>query len=177
MIRQYVPTKAIGTKRCCESGFPRRHWRQLSVALGRMGFRQLSSRWRTGQQLIQANGVTYNVYGDPQGKERPWLMDPIPLVIDQDEWAHIEQSIIQRATLLNKMLADLYGPQKLLHSGKIPSPMLFANPNFLRPVLRDHAAGWCLPSQLCGRSGALARWPLVGDFGSHAGAFRRGLCA
>jgi uncharacterized circularly permuted ATP-grasp superfamily protein len=98
-----------------------------------MGFRQLSRHWRTGQHLIQANGVTYNVYGDPQGKERPWLMDPIPLLIDQGEWAHVERSIIQRATLLNRMLSDLYGEQKLIHSGKIPSAMLFANPNFLRP--------------------------------------------
>ena len=69
-------------------------------------------RWQTGQQLIQTNGVTYNVYGDPQGKERPWPMDPIPLVIAAAEWAHIERSITQRATLLNSMLGDLYGQQE-----------------------------------------------------------------
>jgi uncharacterized circularly permuted ATP-grasp superfamily protein/uncharacterized alpha-E superfamily protein len=133
MVRQYVPVQGHWDEALLESGFPRRPWRQLSVALGRMGFRQLSSRWRTGQQLIQANGVTYNVYGDPQGKERPWLMDPIPLLIDEPEWAQIERSIIQRASLLNNMLADLYGPQKLIHGGHIPAAMLFANPNFLRP--------------------------------------------
>jgi uncharacterized circularly permuted ATP-grasp superfamily protein len=133
MVRQYVPVEGHWDEALLESGFPRRPWRQLSVALGRMGFRQLSSRWRTGQQLIQANGITYNVYGDPQGKERPWLMDPIPLVIGQDEWALIERSIIQRATLLNSVLADLYGPQKLVHGGHIPGAMLYANPNFLRP--------------------------------------------
>ena len=133
MVRQYVPHEGHWDEALLASGFPRRHWRGLSVALGRMGFRQLSNRWRTGQQLIQANGVTYNVYGDPQGKERPWLMDPIPLLIDEGEWAHIERSIIQRATLLNDVLADLYGDQKLIHSGKIPAAMLFANPNFLRP--------------------------------------------
>jgi len=132
-VRQYVPHEGHWDEALLESGLPRRHWRQLSVALGRMGFRQLSNRWRTGQQLIQANGVTYNVYGDPQGKERPWLMDPIPLLIDEAEWAHIELAIIQRANLLNSMLADLYGEQKLIRSGTIPAPMLFANPNFLRP--------------------------------------------
>jgi uncharacterized circularly permuted ATP-grasp superfamily protein/uncharacterized alpha-E superfamily protein len=133
MVRQYVPHEGHWDEALLPSGFPRRHWRQLSVALGRMGFRQLSRHWRTGQQLIQTNGVTYNVYGDPQGKERPWLMDPIPLLIEQGEWAHIERSIIQRATLLNRMLSDLYGPRKLIHTGRIPSAMLFANPNFLRP--------------------------------------------
>ena len=133
MVRQYVPVQGHWDEALLESGFPRRPWRHLSVALGRMGFRQLSSRWRTGQQLIQANGITYNVYGDPQGKERPWLMDPIPLLIDEAEWAGIERAIIQRATLLNTMLGDLYGPQKLVHQGHIPAAMLFANPNFLRP--------------------------------------------
>ncbi len=133
MLRQYVPHEGVWDEALLASGFPRRPWRQLSVALGRMGFRQLSNRWRTGQQLIHANGVTYNVYGDPKGKERPWLMDPIPLLISENEWAHIERSIIQRATLLNNMLGDLYGEQKLIHSGSIPAPLLFANPNFLRP--------------------------------------------
>jgi uncharacterized circularly permuted ATP-grasp superfamily protein/uncharacterized alpha-E superfamily protein len=133
MIRQYVPDEGHWDEALLPSGFPRRHWRKLSVALGRMGFRQLSNRWRTGQQLIQANGVTYNVYGDPQGKERPWLLDPIPLLIDEGEWAHIERSVIQRVTLLNTMLADLYGPQNLIHSGKIPGAMVFASPGFLRP--------------------------------------------
>ncbi len=133
LVRQYVPQEGHWDEALLPSGFPRRHWRQLAVALGRMGFRQLSSHWRTGQHLIQANGITYNVYGDPQGKERPWLMDPIPLIVDEGEWAHIERAIIQRATLLNQMLADLYGPQKLIHSRKIPAAMLFANPNFLRP--------------------------------------------
>jgi uncharacterized circularly permuted ATP-grasp superfamily protein/uncharacterized alpha-E superfamily protein len=133
LVRQYVPHEGHWDEALLESGFPRRHWRQLSVALGRMGFRQLTQHWRTGQQLIQANGITYNVYGDPQGKERPWLMDPIPLLIDEGEWAEIERAIVQRARLLNDMLADLYGEQKLIRSGRIPAAMLFANPNFLRP--------------------------------------------
>ncbi len=133
MVRQYVPIEGHWDEALLESGFPRHAWRQLSVSLGRMGFRQLSSRWRSGQQLIQANGVTYNIYGDPQGKERPWLMDPIPLLMAENEWASIEEAICQRVTLLNQMLADLYGPQRLLHTGRIPPAMLFANPHFLRP--------------------------------------------
>ncbi|HEY4088297.1 MAG TPA: circularly permuted type 2 ATP-grasp protein [Bryobacteraceae bacterium] len=133
MVRQYIPRDGHWDEALLPSGFPRRHWRKLSVTLGRMGFRQLTRQWWTAQQLIQSNGVTYNVYGDPQGKERPWLMDPIPLLIDEAEWAGIERAIVQRATLLNTILADLYGDQKLLHSGRIPAALVYANPNFLRP--------------------------------------------
>ena len=114
------------------SGFPRRHWRQLAVAIGRMGFQQLTRRWQTGQHLIQANGVTYNVYGDPQGKERPWSLDPIPLVMDPAEWVKLEQAVAQRATLLNQILADVYGPQRLIHERHLPAALLYSNPHFLR---------------------------------------------
>lgn len=115
------------------SGWPRRHWRGLAVAFGRMRPSQLKRHWQVGQHLIQSNGVTYNVYGDPRGMERPWVMDPVPLVLDPEEWRAIEAAIVQRATLLNAILQDLYGDQRLVREGQLPPALLFANPNFLRP--------------------------------------------
>ena len=97
-----------------------------------MGYAEFARRAEAGQRLIQANGVTYNVYGDPQGKERPWLMDPIPLVIDAREWEQIERAVVQRATLLNAILGDVYGTQILLRDGLLPPELVFANPGFLR---------------------------------------------
>jgi len=98
-----------------------------------MGHKEFSRRWEAGQRLIQTNGVTYNVYGDPRGSARPWPLDLIPLAIDADEWKHIESAVIQRATLLNIILSDLYGTHRLIRDGFIPPELLFANPNFLRP--------------------------------------------
>jgi uncharacterized circularly permuted ATP-grasp superfamily protein/uncharacterized alpha-E superfamily protein len=129
---RYQPGEGHWDEALRPSGFPRQHWRKLMVSLGHLGFRQLSRRWQTAQQIIQTNGVTYNVYGDPQGKERPWVMDPIPLVIGAAEWGHIERSILQRATLLNAMLGDLYGPRKMMADHSLPPAMLFASPHFLR---------------------------------------------
>lgn len=130
----YSPVAGHWDEAVRSSLFPRRHWRRLAAAVGRMGLRQLDLQWQSGQQLIQANGVTYNVYGDPQGQERPWSMDPIPLVLDQHEWAAVERAIAQRATLLNAILADLYGPAHLIQDRRLPPQFLFANPNFLRPA-------------------------------------------
>src|SRR6266568_4377874 len=113
------------------SGFPRRHWRRLAVAIGRMGFRQFSRHWQTSQQLIQDDGITYNVGSDPLGNERPWPMDPIPMVIPEDEWAQIERAVAQRAMLLNAVLLDLYGPQRLVRERHLPPALVFANPQFL----------------------------------------------
>lgn len=130
---RYQPVPGHWDEALQSTGVPRRHWRKLAVSIAKMGARQFHRRWQSGQALIQANGITYNVYGDPQGKERPWPMDPIPFVISGDEWQVIERAIAQRATLLNAILADLYGPQRLIHQRLLPPALAFANPNFLRP--------------------------------------------
>ena len=83
--------------------------------------------------MIHENGVTYNVYGDPQGMERPWELDPVPQVIGAAEWARLEAALAQRARLLDALLADVYGPQRLLVEGLLPPELVFAHPGFLRP--------------------------------------------
>lgn len=129
---RYQPIPGHWDEALLPSGMPRRHWRGLAVALGRMGFRQFSRSWHIGQHLIQVNGVTYNVGGDPVGKERPWPMDPIPLVISTSEWNGIERAVRQRATLLNLMLGDLYGEQRLVKERRLPAALVYANPHFQR---------------------------------------------
>ena len=113
-------------------GRPRRHWRRLANMMTRLGPGQFARRWQQGRQLIQANGITYNVYGDPLGQERPWPVDPIPLVLSDAEWQTIEAAVQQRAMLLNLMLADIYGPLRLLSDGSLPPELIFHNPSFFR---------------------------------------------
>ncbi len=138
------------------SGFPRRQWRELEVAIGRMGPAALGRAWQNGQQLIQANGTSYNVGNDLQGSERRWPLDPIPLVIAESEWNQIERAVIQRASLLNAVLADVYGPQQLLHERRIPPALVFANPHFLRPC---HGIQPCGGVHLHSYAADLARSP------------------
>ena len=132
---KYVPVEGHWDEALLPSGLPRRHWRKLVVEIRRMGFRHLSRRWQSGQQLIQSEGVTYNVGNLTEGSEYSWPMDPIPLVIDAKEWASIERAVIQRATLFNAILSDLYGEQRLLHQRLLPSALVFANSHFLRPCV------------------------------------------
>ena len=115
------------------SGELRPHWRQLMGALQRLGRDEALRRWREADRLIRENGVTYNVYGDPLGMDRPWQLDPLPLVLPIGEWSAIEAAVTQRAMLLDRMLADLYGPQRLLREGHLPAELVFAHAGFLRP--------------------------------------------
>jgi uncharacterized circularly permuted ATP-grasp superfamily protein/uncharacterized alpha-E superfamily protein len=111
----------------------RPHWGALSESLTSIGHQGLARRWREGQRLIHDNGITYNVYSDPESTARPWPLDPVPLMMDPAEWKTIEAAVIQRATLFNSILADLYGPQRLLREKMLPAELVFPNPAFLRP--------------------------------------------
>ena len=114
-------------------GLVRPHWQTLVESLNQAGPSGLAERWREGQRLIRDNGVTYNVYGDPKKTERPWPLDPVPFLLEGSEWARIESALAQRATLLNRVLQDLYGPQELLKNNRLPAELIFGHPGFLRP--------------------------------------------
>jgi uncharacterized circularly permuted ATP-grasp superfamily protein/uncharacterized alpha-E superfamily protein len=114
---------------------PRPHWAELMELLRTLGPEELDHRWSRAERRIRENGITYNIYGDPEGANRPWKIDLVPLLIPDDEWRRIEAGIIQRAELLNLLLQDLYGPQDLLRNGQIPAALLYANPAFLRPMV------------------------------------------
>src|SRR3954467_572805 len=97
------------------TGGMRAHWRPFIERLRADETPDAVRRSRElTRRLVVENGVTYNVYADPQGADRPWALDPLPLVLPADEWKTIETGVSQRARVLNALLADLYGPQRLL---------------------------------------------------------------
>jgi uncharacterized circularly permuted ATP-grasp superfamily protein/uncharacterized alpha-E superfamily protein len=111
-------------------GAVRPHWRRLIDQIEEKDARRGIELTR---RLIIENGVTYNVYADPQGADRPWALDPLPLMLSAEEWRGIEEGVAQRARVLNALLADLYGPQRLLSEGIVPPEVPFGHPNFLWP--------------------------------------------
>lgn len=128
-----------------ERGAVRAHWRLLTEQLNAGNAHETARRAvDLTRRLIAENGVTYNVYADPQGADRLWALDPLPLVLSQHEWRQIERGVTQRAQVLDALLADLYGPQQMLAEGVVPPELAFGHPNFLWPchgfVPRD--SGW-----------------------------------
>jgi uncharacterized circularly permuted ATP-grasp superfamily protein/uncharacterized alpha-E superfamily protein len=112
----------------------RPHWAPFIDSLQAIGADELRHRWERAERRIRENGITYNIYTDPQGANRPWSIDPVPLLVPSEEWRFIEAGIIQRAELLSILLEDIYGPRRLIASGDLPAALLFANPAFLRPL-------------------------------------------
>jgi uncharacterized circularly permuted ATP-grasp superfamily protein/uncharacterized alpha-E superfamily protein len=116
-----------------ENGDLRSNYSALIETLGQWGPAELRRRWDTGKRLVQEQDITYKIYGDPRAVDHPWRLDPIPFLISPDEWRRLESGLIQRATLLDQILADCYGPQELIRSRWLSPALVFAQPDFLRP--------------------------------------------
>ncbi len=134
LSKSYITSPAMFDEMEFPEGTVRPHWQMLVKLLDELGPVELERRWDTARQLIHDNGVTYNIYGDPAGMDRPWHLDAIPFIYGAQEWASITAALTQRARLLDHLLADLYGPQRLLHEGLLPPELVFGHRGFLRPL-------------------------------------------
>jgi uncharacterized circularly permuted ATP-grasp superfamily protein/uncharacterized alpha-E superfamily protein len=110
---------------------------------------ELGQRQRQVHQRIRQDGVTHNVFADlpadasgvPSSANkssldaitaaRPWSLELLPHLVEAPDWAQIEAGVVQRAALLELMLADLYGPQTLLSRGLLPPALLHRHPGWL----------------------------------------------
>jgi uncharacterized circularly permuted ATP-grasp superfamily protein/uncharacterized alpha-E superfamily protein len=111
------------------------HWDKLMQNLEQVGGTTLEEFRQEAEHLFRENGVTYNIYEDPRGQASPWSIDPIPLLIANDEWRQIEAGLIQRTELLNLILQDLYGEQRLIREGLLPLELVYSHTGFLRPCV------------------------------------------
>ncbi|MDN4588053.1 A circularly permuted ATPgrasp family protein [Xenophilus aerolatus] len=109
-------------------------WSEFFEALGPAGFADLPRRAVSLERQIRDNGVTYNVYADRDGPQRPWSLDLFPLIVPPQSWAQIEAGVIQRTRVLDRVLADVYGPQKLLSEGLLPAALVRGHPGYLRAM-------------------------------------------
>lgn len=141
MYRNYQTRDGVFDELIDPAGQVRPHWQPFISGLAAMSDAEIAHAWQQADRLVRDDGVTYNAHGDPSGEDRPWRLDPIPLLIAPLEWQQLEQGLIQRARLLNAILADLYGEQKLLTSGLVPAPLVLGNAQFLRPVHGIEQAG------------------------------------
>ena len=126
---------------CGADGSVRTHWLPVLDLLGSLRTADIESRLASAQQHIRDEGITYTIYADPQGRDRPWALDELPLVLPQEEWTALSYGLAQRARLLNRILADVYGPQTLLHQGIIPPEVIYGAGGWLPAAYGTQAPG------------------------------------
>ncbi|WP_022703288.1 circularly permuted type 2 ATP-grasp protein [Pseudorhodobacter ferrugineus] len=95
----------------------------------------VTKRFARGDQYLRDAGVLYRQYDDTVSTEREWPLSHIPVILQEQEWAEIAAGLTQRADLLELVLRDLYGENKLVASGQLPATLLAQNPAWLRPLV------------------------------------------
>ena len=111
-----------------------RAWRLFFENVLADGLGDLTQRAASLARQIRDNGVTYNVYADEGGPQRPWSLDLFPLVLTPESWQQIEAGVTQRVRVLDRVMADVYGPQQLLKLGLLPPALVQGHPGYLRAM-------------------------------------------
>ncbi|SMO56700.1 Uncharacterized conserved protein, circularly permuted ATPgrasp superfamily [Paracoccus laeviglucosivorans] len=110
-------------------------WRPLLDHLRGMTPEEISIALARADQYLHDSGVFYRQYGTGTSTERPWPLSHIPVLIDETDWEQVSAALIQRADLLEAVMADLYGQNRLIASGQLPPALVAANPHWLRPMV------------------------------------------
>jgi uncharacterized circularly permuted ATP-grasp superfamily protein/uncharacterized alpha-E superfamily protein len=116
-------------------------WTAFFNALGRDGFADLNRRTEALKRQIRDNGVSYNVYADASGPQRPWALDLFPLILTPESWRRIEAGVLQRVRVLDRVMADIYGPRELLKAGLLPPALVRGHPGYLRAMHQVEPVG------------------------------------
>ncbi|PLY10685.1 MAG: hypothetical protein C0626_03340 [Arcobacter sp.] len=107
------------------------HWKEILKNLETSGVEKLEQKQTEIDWRLEDNGVTYNIYNDPDGTNRRWNLDPIPFVITKEEWDEVSKGLAQRAKLLNLIFKDIYTEQRLIKEGIVHAEIIFGHKSFL----------------------------------------------
>ena len=135
LVSGYRPLSGVFDEMMDAAGRLRAHWLPYLSMLSGLGGDEINRRFASADRYLRDSGVFYRVYEDPTGVERPWPLSHIPLLIAPSEWKQLEAGLIQRAGLLEAVLADVYGPAELIRDGRLPATLVAGNPEFLRPLV------------------------------------------
>jgi len=109
-------------------------WSEFVQHLGPQGLVGLNPRVAQLARQVRDNGISYNVYADADRPQRPWSLDLLPLMVDALSWQQIESGVLQRMRLLEHIMFDAYGPQRLLKTGMLPTALVQGHPGYLHAM-------------------------------------------
>ena len=145
LLAGYRPSPGVYDEMIDADGRVRPHWAPFVDRLAGEPPGALAQRFASADRHLKESGVFYRVYDDPAAGERPWPLSHMPLLISPEDWAVISAGVIQRARLIEAVLADVYSGGATLARLGIPAALVAGSPDFLRPLVQ---AGRAVPRQL-----------------------------
>ncbi|WP_323041442.1 circularly permuted type 2 ATP-grasp protein [Gemmobacter sp.] len=131
----YRPLPGVPDELVDATGALRPLWRPLIDQLQALGDDELTRALGRADQYLRDSGVFYRQYGAGQSVERPWPLAHLPVLIHESDWTALSAALIQRADVLEALMADLYGPNRLVAEGHLPPALVTRNPEWLRPMV------------------------------------------
>ncbi len=118
----------------------RPHWRDLMATLGSLPPELVAERAARARAHFAEADEFLAIYGR-QPEHPTWSFDLLPMILPEADWNGLAAGLVQRARLLDRVLEDIYGPQSMIHEGALPPYLVYANPEFLRPMRRPRSGG------------------------------------
>ena len=119
-------------ERLSADGQVRPHWLKVTKEIDALGCQALKERSNAIEQFVRENGVTFHATDDAGESNRPWQLSVVPFIIGSAEWNSLSSGLAARTMLLETVISDLLGPQRLIREGIVPGELLWANPFFYR---------------------------------------------
>ena len=134
-LAEYRPLTGVPDELFAPDGTLRPLWQPLIDHLTGLSDEGLTRATGRADQYLRDSGVFYRQYGGGQSTERPWPLSYIPVLMDEGDWANLSAALIQRADVLEALMADLYGENRLVKDGFLPPDLVAGNPEWLRPMV------------------------------------------
>jgi len=128
---------------------PAAHTVEILRRLDRLRSGALRRRARASDRELFNLGITFTVYTDKDAIDRVLPFDVIPRVLSAAEWSHINAGCIQRVTAINLFIEDVYGEQRILKEGVVPTELVVGNSNY-RPEMVGHRVAFGSYVNICG---------------------------
>ncbi|MGV3618640.1 MAG: circularly permuted type 2 ATP-grasp protein [Fimbriimonas sp.] len=140
LFRGYAP-EAFFDEMFSSPGVPRPHYAALLGALDQLTAPEFRARCELADLTLVNQGITFTVYGDAQGIEKPFPVDLVPRIIPAGEWAHVAKGLEQRVRALNLFLHDVYHEGLILRDGVVPRELIVNAPSFRRQFVGADVPG------------------------------------
>lgn len=135
LLDGYAPTQGVADELFDRNGKMRPVWHAFVETLSNLSEDELRGKFERGRQYLRDAGVYFRQYSEDPLIEREWPLANIPVLLHEDEWAHICSGLSQRADLLERVMADLYGPASLLSGGHLPPRLITESTHWKRPMV------------------------------------------
>jgi uncharacterized circularly permuted ATP-grasp superfamily protein/uncharacterized alpha-E superfamily protein len=135
LFARYRPLPGVPDELVDANGAMRPAWAGLIAHMSGLTEAEIAQDFARGDQHLADTGVFFRNYADKTGAARDWPFSPVPVILHDSEWADISAGLIQRADLLEQVVADLYGENRLVAEGHLPASLIAQNPEWLRPMV------------------------------------------